>query len=88
MVHAEKIHCGSRVGEAQSGHDNLDIFIISEIPDDKITDVAFVNAMLVRGYGAIENITTVPAIRAEDAMPHMRKAGEMASAMVYQSPAK
>ena len=66
---------------------DIDFFIISEIPDEKITDVAFVNALLVRGYGAIENITTVPAIRAEDALPHMRKAAEMASAMVYQPPA-
>jgi uncharacterized protein with GYD domain len=67
---------------------DVDFFIISEMPDDKITDVAFVNALLVRGYGAIENITTVPAIRAEDALPHMRKASEMASAMVYASPGK
>jgi uncharacterized protein with GYD domain len=65
----------------------IDFFIISEISDDKITDVAFVNALLVRGYGSIETITTVPAIRAEDALPHMRKAAEMASAMVYKPPA-
>ena len=67
---------------------DIDFFIISEIPDDKITDVAFVNALLVRGYGSIENITTVPAIQAADALPHMRKASEMASAMVYIPPAE
>ena len=65
---------------------NIDFFIISEIPDDKIADVSIVNAMLVRTYGAIETIPTVPAIRAEDAIPQMNKAMEMAAAMVYASP--
>ncbi len=45
---------------------NIDFFIVSDIPDDKIADVAIVNAMLVRGSGAIETISTVPAVRAED----------------------
>ena len=65
---------------------DIDFFIISEIPDDKIADVSIVNAMLVRTYGAIESISTVPAIRAEDAIPQMKKAKEMAAAMVYASP--
>ena len=65
----------------------IDFFIISEIPDDKIADVSIVNAMLVRTYGAIESISTVPAVRAEDAIPQMTKAKEMAAAMVYASPA-
>ncbi len=30
-------------------------FIVSDIPDDKIADVTLVNAMLVRGSGAIES---------------------------------
>ncbi len=65
---------------------NIDFFIISDIPDDKIADVAIINAMLVRTYGAIETYSTVPAVRAEDAIPHMQKAKEMADAMVYASP--
>jgi hypothetical protein len=56
------------------------------LPDDKIADVTIVNAMLVRTYGAIETISSVPAVRAEDAIPLMKKAKEMAAAMVYASP--
>lgn len=67
---------------------DIDFIIITEIRDDKIADVAYVNALLVRGYGAIEKITTVPAIEAGKALPYMKKAGEMAKAMVYQSPKK
>ncbi len=67
---------------------DIDFFIVSDIPDDKIADVALVNAMLVRGSGAIESIATVPAMRAEDAVPQMQKAQQMASAMVYQAPTK
>ena len=54
----------------------------------KIADVAIVNAMLVRGSGAIESIATVPAMRAKDAVPQMKKAQEMAAAMVYEAPTK
>lgn len=32
---------------------------------------------------AIENITTVPTIKTEDALPHTRKASEMASVMQW-----
>ncbi|MBW2338025.1 MAG: GYD domain-containing protein [Deltaproteobacteria bacterium] len=67
---------------------NIDFFIVSDIPDDKIADVAIVNAMLVRGSGAIETISTVPAVRAEDAITQMQKAQQMASAMAYQAPTK
>ncbi|MBW2251622.1 MAG: GYD domain-containing protein [Deltaproteobacteria bacterium] len=67
---------------------NIDFFIVSDIPDDKIADVAIVNAMLVRGSGAIETISTVPALRAEDAITQMQKAQQMASAMAYQAPTK
>ncbi len=65
---------------------DIDFFIVSEIPDDKIADVSIVNAMLVRTYGAIETISTVPAIPDEDAIPQMKKAKEIAAAMVYASP--
>lgn len=67
---------------------DIDFFIVSDIPDDKIADVSIVNAMLVRGSGAVETIATVPAIRAEDAMQQMEKAQQMASAMAYQAPTK
>ena len=65
---------------------DIDFFIVSDIPDDKIADVAIVNAMLVRGSGAIASIATVPAIRAEDAVPQMQKAQQMAAAMTYKAP--
>jgi uncharacterized protein with GYD domain len=67
---------------------DIDFFIVSDIPDDKIADVALVNAMLVRGSGAIESIATVPAMRAKDAVSQMQKAQEMASAMAYEAPTK
>ena len=57
----------------------IDFFIVSDIPDDRVADVAIVNAMLVRGSGAIETIATVPAVRAEDAMAQMQKAQQMAA---------
>lgn len=64
---------------------DIDFIIINEIADDKIADATFVNALLVRGYGAIENITTLPVVEAENAMPYMEKAGKMAAEIVYQS---
>ena len=67
---------------------DIDFIIVSDIPDDKIADVALVNAMLVRASGAIETISTVPAVRAEDAITQMQKAQKMASAMAYQAPTK
>jgi uncharacterized protein with GYD domain len=53
---------------------DIDFFIVSDIPDDRIADVSLVNAMLVRGSGAIESIATVPAMRAKDAVSQMQKA--------------
>jgi hypothetical protein len=50
--------------------------------------VSHVNAMLVRGSGAIETLTTVPAISAENAVSQMKKAQRMAEAMVYEKPTK
>ena len=67
---------------------DIDFIIVSDIPDDKIADVALVNAMLVRASGAIETISTVPAVRAEDAMTQMQKAQKMATAMAYRAPSK
>lgn len=67
---------------------DIDFFIVSDIPDDKIAEVALINAMLVRGSGAIESITTVPAMRAEDAVPQMQKAQQMAAAMTYEAPTR
>ena len=65
---------------------DIDFFIITDVPDDRIADVALVNSMLVRASGAIESIATVPAIRAEDAVPQMEKAKQMAAAMAYKAP--
>ena len=67
---------------------DIDFIIVSDIPDEKISDVALVNSMLVRASGAIESVTTVPAVTAEDAVPQMRKAQEMAAAMAYKAPAQ
>jgi len=83
---------GAYGGELVSYHvlmnGDIDFFIVSDIPDDRIADVAIVNAMLVRASGAIETIATVPAVRAEDAMAQMQKAQQMASAMAYQAPSE
>jgi uncharacterized protein with GYD domain len=67
---------------------DIDFFIVSDIPVDKIADVTLVNAMLVRASGAIKSIATVPALRAEDAVPQMQKAQKMASAKTYQAATK
>jgi hypothetical protein len=45
-----------------------------------------IEPVLVRGSGAIESIVTVPAMRAADAVPQMKKAQQMASVMVYEAP--
>ncbi len=65
---------------------DIDFFIVSEIPDDKVADLGLVNALLVRGSGAIETITTVPAFRAEDAIPMMRRARQMSTEQTYRAP--
>lgn len=64
----------------------IDFIISYDIPDDKLADVSIVNQMVVRASGAIESITAVPAVRAEDAVPLMQKAKQMTSA--YQAPTK
>ena len=63
---------------------DIDFVIVSEIPEEKLASIALVNAMLVRGSGAIESITTLPALSAEDTVPQMIKAKELASA--YKPP--
>ena len=65
---------------------DIDFFIISDMPDDKIAEVSMIDAMLVRASGAIESITSVPAVLAEDAVPFMHKAKELAAAMAYKPP--
>ena len=64
----------------------IDYLIITDMPEDKIAEVAMVNSMLVRGSDAVESITSVPAVRAEDAVPIMQKAQKMATAMAYEAP--
>jgi uncharacterized protein with GYD domain len=66
----------------------IDFFIITEMPDDKSAEVSMINAMLVRGSGAIESITSVPAVLAEDAVPFMEKAQQLAAAMAYKAPTR
>ena len=67
---------------------DIDFIIFTEIPADKMEDVAQVNTLLVRASGAIETITTLPAISAEEAVPRMKKAQQMAAAMTYEKPTK
>lgn len=66
----------------------FDFFIVTDMPEDKIAEVTMVNAMLVRASGGIQSITSVPAVRAEDAVPIMQKAQKMAAAMAYKAPTK
>lgn len=65
----------------------IDFFIVADIPDEKVVDLNLVNALLVRGSGSVESITTVPAYRAEDAIPLMRRAQKMKSDQTYKAPA-
>ena len=67
---------------------DIDFFIVSEIPVDKTETLTLLNALIVRSAGGIETITTVPALKAADAVPQMQKAKEIVSAMTYKSPAK
>lgn len=66
---------------------DIDFFIVSDIPDDRVADLGLVNALLVRGSGSIETITSVPAYRAEDAIPLMQRARQMTSDRTYSAPA-
>ncbi|MGD9010595.1 MAG: GYD domain-containing protein, partial [Desulfobacteraceae bacterium] len=65
---------------------DIDFIIFSEIPQDKSKDLALVNALIVRGAGGVESITTVPAMKAEDAVLQMQKAQNLTSAMTYRTP--
>lgn len=65
---------------------DIDFIVFSEIPDDKIKDLALVNALIVRGAGGVESLTTVPAIKADDAMTQMQRAQKLSSAMAYRTP--
>jgi len=65
---------------------DIDFFIVTEIPEDKMGEIALINAMLVRASGSIASITTVPAMTAEAAVPQMQKAQQMAAAMTYKAP--
>ena len=67
---------------------DVDFFIVSDIPDEKMSEMNLINAMLVRAAGGIESITTVPARTAQDAVEQMRKAQKMAADMVYQAPSQ
>ena len=60
----------------------------SDFNIEETEDIALINAMLVRGSGAIETITTVSAVSAEDAVKQMKKAQQMAAAMAYEKPSK
>ena len=65
---------------------DIDFIIVADIPDDKLADNALISPMLVIGSGAIESVTTVPALTAEAAVPQMQKAQQMAAAMTYKAP--
>lgn len=67
---------------------DIDFIIFSDIPAERLENISLVNAILVRGSGAIESITTVPAVSAEDAVSQMIMAKEMAGAMAYEKPSK
>jgi len=64
----------------------IDFIIFSEIPEERAKDLTLVNALVVRGAGGVESVTTVPAIRAEDAVMQMEKAQNLVSAMAYHTP--
>jgi uncharacterized protein with GYD domain len=67
---------------------DIDFIIFTDLPNEKLAEISHVNAMLVRGSGAIETLTTVPAISAENAVSQMKKAQQMAASMVYEKPTK
>lgn len=65
---------------------DIDFIIFTEIPQDKSKDLALLNALVVRAAGGVESITTVPAMKAEDAVIQMQKAQNLSSAMAYRTP--
>ena len=67
---------------------DIDFFIVSDIPEDRTKDLTLLNALVVRSAGGVECVTTVPAIKAQDAMTQMQKAKDMVAAMTYRTPAQ
>ena len=49
------------------------------MPDDKIAEASMTDSMLVRGSGAIKSVTSLPAVRAEEAVPFMEKEKQLAA---------
>ena len=67
---------------------DIDFIIVTDFSADKFEESLLINSMLTRASGAIESVTTVPAMRAADAVSQMKKAQQMASAMLYDAPSK
>lgn len=67
---------------------DIDFIIVSDIPEDRTMDLTLLNALVVRGAGGVESITTVPALRAQDAVTPMQRAKDMIAAMTYRTPAQ
>jgi uncharacterized protein with GYD domain len=67
---------------------DIDFIMVSEIPESKTSEILLIPPMIIRGSGAIESITIVPAMNARDAVPQMQKAQKMSAAMAYKPPAQ
>jgi uncharacterized protein with GYD domain len=66
----------------------IDFFIVSDIPEERTKDLTLLNALVVRSAGGVASVTTVPAMKAQEAIPQMQKAKDLVSAMTYRSPAQ
>ena len=65
----------------------IDFIIVSEFPDDQnVNELSLIDALLVRGSGAIESITTLPALRAADAVLLFERAKALQEAATYSKP--
>ena len=65
----------------------IDFIIVSEFPDDQnVNELSLIDALLVRGSGAIESITTFPALRAAEAVPLFERAKALQEASTYSKP--
>ena len=65
----------------------IDFIIVSEFPDDhNVNELSLIDALLVRGSGAIESITTLPALRAAEAVPLFERAKALQEASTYSKP--
>jgi uncharacterized protein with GYD domain len=67
---------------------DIDFFIVSDIPEDRTRDLALLNSLVVRSAGGVESVTTVPAMKAQDAMTQMQKAKDIVAAMTYRTPSQ